>query len=123
MKYKVLFLIPPFSPIFEGDSGVRGGRHPFRARYPHLGIAYLAAVLRQRGVTFNVVDMNLGYSLPDVLHLVKLHTPAFIGVTVFSAGYRTVYSLIESLRSHYEGAIAAGGPHISVTGGQVRSFL
>ena len=118
MKYEVLFLVPPLLPIFENDTGIRGGRDSYRARYPHTGFAYMAAVLREKQITYKVVDMNLGYSFGQVLELLKHDSPEFICITVYSAGYKTVYSLTDSLKSQYRGKIVIGGPHISVVSRQ-----
>ena len=115
MQPKVLFLVPPLKSIL-GDSHIRSdGRDPYKARYPHIGVAYIMAVLKQAKIAYEVLDMNLGYSSDQVLDYVKSNNPDFIGITIFSAGYRTAYSLIEFLRSHhYDGKIVMGGPHVSV---------
>jgi anaerobic magnesium-protoporphyrin IX monomethyl ester cyclase len=116
MSYRVLFLNPPFLPVFRDDAAIRGGRNSQRARYPHLGLAYMAAVLRSQDQTYRIIDMNLGYSLSQVQALVRRDSPDFVCVTVYSAGYRDVYSLVDSLRPFVDGRIVLGGPHISITG-------
>lgn len=118
MHSKVLFLIPPLIPIFRDDLDIRGGRDSYRARYPHIGLAYMAAVLRERDITYKVVDMNLGYSFDQVLGDIRYTSPDFVCITVYSAGYRIVYSLVDSLKARYRGMIVLGGPHISIVNRQ-----
>ena len=114
MQPKVLFLVPPLKSILGDDYIRKDGRDPYKARYPHIGVAYIMAVLKQAKIACEVLDMNLGYSSNQVLEYVKSNNPDFIGITIFSAGYRTAYSLAPFLRSHYEGKIVIGGPHVSV---------
>jgi radical SAM superfamily enzyme YgiQ (UPF0313 family) len=118
MHQNVLFLVPPLIPILRDDLDIRGGRDSYRARYPHLGLAYMCAVLRTSDITYKVLDMNLGYSLDQVLDEIKSCSPDFICITVYSAGYKIVYSLVNSLKTRYGGIIVLGGPHISIIGGQ-----
>jgi len=118
MHRDVLFLVPPLVPIFRDDPDIHGGRDSYRARYPHIGLAYMAAVLRDRGISYKVVDMNLGYSFNQVLDEIKYGSPDFVCITVYSAGYKIVYSLVNSLKAYYRGIIVLGGPHIAVVSRQ-----
>ena len=119
MRPRVLFLVPPLKSILDSAHVRNDGRDSYRARYPSIGVAYIAAVLGRAGARCRVLDMNLGYSARQVLEFVRYDKPDFIGVTIFSAGYRTAYDLIDYLKPHYEGKIVAGGPHVSVVTGQV----
>lgn len=75
----------------------------------------MAAMLKQNKIDYHILDMNLGYSSEQILEFVEGHRPHLICITVFSAGYKKVYSLIEFIRSYHQGLIVIGGPHISIT--------
>lgn len=81
-----------------------------------MGIAYMAAVLRQKEIPYKILDMNLGYSSSKVLKFIKQYKPDLICTTIFSAGYKRVYNLINFIKSNYDATIVIGGPHVSVIG-------
>jgi radical SAM superfamily enzyme YgiQ (UPF0313 family) len=109
---KILFLIPPF----EHTDEVYG---KISIRYPHVGIAYLASMLKQNEISYKILDMNLGYSRLHALEYVKAYKPDVICTTTYSYGYKKVYDLIDFIRPHYSGKIVIGGPHVSITGKEV----
>lgn len=108
MNCKVLFLIPPF----EHTDKVYG---KINIKYPHVGIAYLASMLKQNKISFKILDMNLGYSDSHALEYAKTYKPDMICTTAYSYGYKRVYDLIDLIKPHYNGKIVIGGPHVSMT--------
>jgi len=78
----------------------------------------MVSMIRDRGVSYEIIDMNLGYSFEHVVDEIKHGCPDFVCITIYSAGYKIVYSLINSLRASYDGTIVLGGPHIAVAGKQ-----
>jgi radical SAM superfamily enzyme YgiQ (UPF0313 family) len=86
-----------------------------QARYPHLGVAYLASSLRKRGLVPEVIDMNLGYGPQDVADRVRASLPEVVGVTSYSTGYANAYAVVGALRECGV-PVAIGGPHVSVMG-------
>lgn len=119
MQQRALFIVPPLITVFQHDQDIRGGRDTYRARYPHIGFAYMVSILQQNDVSCKVLDMNLGYSFNQLLDIVKFYVPDFICVTIYSAGYKEVYSLVNSIKKHYGGVIIVGGPHVSIFNRQV----
>jgi len=111
-NYKVLFLIPSF--VVADERYRRKG-----AKVPHAGIAYLAAALKAEGVPFAILDMNLGYSDSNALEYIGTYQPDMICMTMYSYGHSKVNGLVDRVRTHYDGTIVVGGPHVSIAGGKV----
>lgn len=105
MRFKRVLLV---FPAFESDTG---------SSRPSPSIAYIAQSLEDRGIDFDILDMKLGYGIKDLEKRIKAFNPDLLGVTVFTLHHRTVYGIIERIRSAYPGLkIIVGGPHISITG-------
>lgn len=78
------------------------------------GIAYIAEALRQSGIEYLIVDMNLGYSWDDLKRKIIEFSPDLIGISAMTYRYKDHYRLAHSLKEVFpEVAIAIGGPHIS----------
>lgn len=108
MNCKILFLIPPIEHTDKVYNKIT-------IRYPHIGIAYLASMLKQNKISFKILDMNLGYSDSYALEYAKTYKPDLICTTAYSHDYKKLYDLINFVKSHYNGKIVIGGPHVSIT--------
>jgi radical SAM superfamily enzyme YgiQ (UPF0313 family) len=97
---KVLFLIPQVDPYPS-------------AGYPHPGIAYLTAVLKQQGIEVQILDMHTGYVMKDIQQRIVEFSPDVIGVTMYSYKHRYVYEIVDKIRLFFSGPIVVGGPHVS----------
>ena len=86
---------------------------PF-TRYPYLGIALLASLLRKDGIRVEILDSSaLGYTLQDTIKHIQHRKPRIIGITVMSATLRSSYLLIQAIKeNYYGGVIVIGGAHI-----------
>lgn len=87
---------------------------------PHLGLAYLIAILKQNGV--NEIDVyDEGIENDDEILLKKIDTlrPDIIGITAFSFGYENARNLIKKIKEYTDVPIIIGGPHVSAVKGQV----
>jgi len=104
----VFFLIPQYVLIGGEESS------PYLTRYPHIGIAYLASSLKANGHSYKIFDMNIGYQKEDILTFIRDLNPRLICITLYSANYKKVYSLIEFLKTHTQVSILLGGPHVSI---------
>lgn len=80
---------------------------------PHIGTAYLAAVLLKHGHHVNVLDMRFGYKYKYLIKKLKKFNPDFIGITSTSVEYKKAYDLIEKLKRD-KFKVIIGGPHASV---------
>lgn len=108
-EFKVLFIIPPLKTVFgEEDTGA--------PENPHVGVAYLVAMLRQNNIRFKIIDMCLGYTYLQVLNVIEQHRPNLICITCFSYAHDIAYKLIEEIRNarfSFNLPIVIGGPHSS----------
>ena len=103
MKYrKVLLLFPDYA-----------GGH-FGALRPPAGIGYLAQILQDEGVEYDVLDMATGCDL-DVLRVKLLSfKPDLVAVSLMSFMYKRSYYIINYVKDVTNGiTVVAGGPHIS----------
>ncbi|MFH0863184.1 MAG: radical SAM protein [Candidatus Altiarchaeota archaeon] len=101
---RVLFVVPPS----KGDYG--------RPGYPHIGISYLVASLREDGVESDAVDMRLGTGIGSVIARAKKFKPDIVGVTTYTLEYLRSYEVINALKEALDLPLVAGGPHVSVMG-------
>jgi radical SAM superfamily enzyme YgiQ (UPF0313 family) len=78
--------------------------------YPALGIASIAAVLREAGFPVTIVDMPIAELDDDgLVEAVAEHDPAVIGITMVTMTYPTGVRLARLLREHFPDAIVVGG--------------
>ena len=103
MKYKkVLLLFPDYA-----------GGH-FGALRPPAGIGYLAQVLQEEGVEYDVLDMAAGGSLHTLRIKLSSFRPDLVAISLMSFMYKRSYTIINSVKDISSGiTVVAGGPHIS----------
>ncbi len=96
--------------------------HPLRQDYwfsdtPHVGLAQLAAVLRDAGHEVRVIDFVLwGKQHPstaDVVEIAREFGPDVIGVSMYTSVESKAFELIDALRP-LDVPVMAGGPHCSL---------
>ncbi len=104
-EFKTLFIILPTKSMFGDEISIAG--------QPHVGIAYLAAMVRGNNIGYKIVDMCLGYTYAEVLEVIRQYKPNLICITCFSCGYDRAYALIETIKSNFDQPIVIGGPHAS----------
>jgi len=108
-EFRTLFIIPPLRTVF-GEEGAGVPNHP------HVGVAYLVAMLRQNNIRCKIIDMCLGYTYLQVLEFIKQYKPNLICNTCFSCGHDKAYTLTEKIRNARFSSnlsIVIGGPHSS----------
>lgn len=103
MRYnKVLFVIP------RCDAEWRGLR-------PHIGLGYLGEFLESSGVTYDVLDMNLGHKMNSLVKKMDRFKPDLVGMPLISVQYLGYYKLLSELKGLYpQVALAVGGPHVTI---------
>lgn len=96
----------------------RSDEHSSRAAYPHVGIAYLTAVLKRHGVEVKIADMRLDDEsyLADTL---RNFSPDLVGITTYSQFYQNAYKIIEIVKALGDYPVVIGGPHVSAILGKV----
>jgi radical SAM superfamily enzyme YgiQ (UPF0313 family) len=104
---RVLLTTPPV----QADQG---------ALRPNIGLGYLAQVLMDNNICYDVLDMLLGYSLDDLKTKVDMFKPDLLGMNIFSNKYKIAYKTIEDIKRYYPSmSVVVGGPHVSAMKGEV----
>ena len=103
MKYKkVLLLFPDYA-----------GGH-FGALRPPAGIGYLAQMLQEEGVEYDVLDMAAGGNLHTLKIKLSSFKPDLVAISLMSFMYKRSYHIINWVKDEFSGVtVVAGGPHIS----------
>lgn len=67
--------------------------------YEHLGVAYLAAVLRAQGYTVRILDQNLSLqSLEEITATILQLCPAMVGITCYQDAYLPLQQFVRLLK-------------------------
>lgn len=111
MAKKILFVIPKNKSLFGDKVNITG--------YPHVGVAYLVAFLKQQGIQASVYDEGIEHSHSRLLGQIKEFRPDAIGITIFSYCYRFAWELIRTIRSDSNITLIAGGPHVSAVRSEI----
>ena len=81
---------------------------------PNIGLGYLAQILTENNISYDVLDMLLGYSFKNLKNKVDEFKPDLLGINLFSNKYKTAYETIEKIKKYFPSMkVAAGGPHVS----------
>lgn len=87
------------------------------ATFPHLGIAYLTAVLKQYHLRVKIYDDSL--PSPPLDFQIKTFRPHLIGVTGYSYSSHYLYEIIQKIKKTTTIPIIIGGPHVSAIKGDI----
>ncbi len=81
---------------------------------PDLALGYLAEYLHANGVEYDTLDMNLGYTIEDLVKKIESFHPDLIGIAMKSYRYKDSYALICRIKSNCPAIpIVVGAAHIS----------
>jgi len=98
---RILLITPP----------VRTELGPVR---PSLGLGYLAQMLLENGIKYEIFDMLFGYTSDELHKKITEFKPDLLGVSMFSNKYKTAYQAIECIKNDFPSIkILVGGPHVS----------
>jgi anaerobic magnesium-protoporphyrin IX monomethyl ester cyclase len=87
----------------------------WRGVTPHIGQAYLAETLNQKHIEYNVLDMNLGYSIKRLHRMLNDFHPDIVGMSLITLDYKRLYRLLEEIKKHDSKiSIVVGGPHVTI---------
>ena len=82
---------------------------------PPLGLGYLAEALRNEGIEYDVLDMNLRHSRTQVQKKLESFRPDVVGMTMITRNYRAFYRTLEEIKQHNSSIkIVAGGAHVTI---------
>ena len=113
-QLKCILIDPPVLPVnLSAEEGIADA-HRQGSAYPPVGLAYLAAVLKQRGVAVSIIDAkSLMLSRDEVIKMVSAEEPEVVGVTVFTTQLKSALNLCQKIKESLPFTmIAVGGPHI-----------
>jgi len=102
---KILFVSPWTKTLYGDEKSVPG--------HPHIGLAYLSAVLKQENHIVKIFDQAIENDDSKLFRLIKIFKPDTIGLTAFSYCYKYVFTLIEEISAKTSVPIIVGGPHVS----------
>ncbi|MFQ6075853.1 MAG: B12-binding domain-containing radical SAM protein [Candidatus Bathyarchaeia archaeon] len=82
--------------------------------YPPLGLAYIAAFLRENGIHVKIIDArSLGLTCGEVVKMVENEGPDFVGMSVITPKIEVALYLSRKIKEVLPGVkIILGGPHI-----------
>ena len=102
----ILFINPWLKTLF-GDEKAKPG-------HPHLGLAYLIAVLKQNGISnIDIYDQGLENDDRVLFEKIDILKPDLIGMTTFSYCYDYATDLISKIKKYTGIPLIIGGPHVS----------
>lgn len=108
----VLLIQPPISVSerYGRDVGEVGGY------LPPLGLAMLAAVLKNKGFRVRIIDsIVMNYGNEDILRIVEKEKPKAVGITAITPTYHRAKSLAEDIRNKFpEILLIIGGHHVTI---------
>lgn len=105
---KILFVIPEVKSMF--------GTEKAAPIHPHVGIAYLASILKVNNYQYQIIDCGIEKKPFSVIkESIKQFQPDLIGITGFSYAYKYLYQTIKKIKSITKIPIILGGPHVSAT--------
>lgn len=113
-QLRCILIDPPVLPVnVSAGQGIEDA-HRQDSSYPPVGLAYLAAVLKQKGVPVNIIDAkSLALSHDEVINMVMAEEPEVVGVTVFTTQLRSALNLCREIKELFPSTIVVvGGPHI-----------
>lgn len=104
MPFKVLFVIPRNKSLFGDEVN--------QTAHPHVGVAYLVAFLKERGLEIAIFDEGIENSGLKLAGKIDEFKPNLIGISIFSYSYVFAKNLIKIIKAHSDIPLVAGGPHV-----------
>lgn len=112
---KCILVNPPTGVVnISAEEGIREAVEQ-AGSYPPIGLAYIAAVLRENGVEVKIVDAKaLKLSHEETARMIAEEKPGLVGVTVFTTQFRSALTMCHQIKRTYpETKIVVGGPHVN----------
>lgn len=82
---------------------------------PHLGVASVAAILRNNGHEVLVVDYLLTPNTPPITHFLSNFSPDIVGISTYTAMVSKVFGFIDLIHNYNQRIpIIVGGPHATL---------
>ena len=83
--------------------------------YPHLGICYIAAVLRKNNFEVRIIDLNVEkFSNNELIDTIRKIRPGLIGISNMTFTFLQALDLAKQIKSSLSIPIVFGGNHVSI---------
>jgi len=87
---------------------------------PPIGLGYLAETLKDNHIEYDVLDMNLGYSVKHLRKKLDHFRPDLVGMSMITRDYRGFYRTLDEIKEYNSNInIVVGGPHVTIFKEQV----
>ncbi|HEC92346.1 MAG TPA: radical SAM protein, partial [Candidatus Atribacteria bacterium] len=96
---KVLLINPPAQGIYD----------TFNIKFPPLGLAYIAAVLKEHNYDVQIIDLNVEENLWEKLN----KKWDIVGISGDTSRYPIALKIASQIKKYYHYPIIMGGPHVS----------
>lgn len=84
--------------------------------YPHLGLAYLAAVLEKKGHVVKIIDIDAdGITGKRFVTVLKQNTYGLVGITATTPTFNNAIELTRFIKENSNAFTVLGGIHVTVT--------
>jgi len=80
--------------------------------YPQPGVGYLAQILEENNIEYDIFDMRLGYRPSLLIKRIKRFAPDLVGISMRTPLYKRQYEIIKEIKKAGKFDIAVGGDHI-----------
>ena len=82
---------------------------------PHLGMSYLAALLREKGLEVHFIDANaLGLDKRQIIRVLNDSRPDYLLYTSVTDNFQDTLFWIENIKQEYDKPVIVGGPHMEI---------
>ena len=103
MRYKKVLIVNPPS------------RGEWRGIRPHIGQGYLAETLKENGIEYDVIDMNLGYKYKHLQEKIDIFKPDLVGMSLLTLEYKKFYNILSMVKAKRPNIkTVVGGPHVTI---------
>lgn len=109
---RALFVIPKNKFAFFGYRGIS-------PTFPHLGVAYLIAMLQKEGIEIKLFDDGAVSTHKGLLNLIEDFKPDLIGITIYTLSRPFAYELIDEIKERTHIPVVVGGAHVSTIRGLI----
>ena len=87
---------------------------------PHVGLAYISAILEKHGHQVEVLDLRLAGNHDKLIPMLKRFAPDLLGISSYSIMYSAIYDLArQAKQAAGKVRVVIGGPHVGSFGRRV----
>ncbi|MBD3420559.1 MAG: radical SAM protein [Chitinivibrionales bacterium] len=111
-----------FNPRGRPHTSAKGDVHSLACVMPPIGLASIAAVLRQEQCRISIYDaaLDFGVSNAEWAHRIVQQSPEIVGFTATTSGFYDAYDVCEKIKErNADIRTVFGGVHVSWGGGEI----